>query len=146
MPQPRSQRSTKSQTKTRSTQTKGTQTTTKPLLEATIQKNIIKQLNNYGLCFKVMAYYKGLPDLLFIRNDGVVFFIECKRAKGRLSPAQVITIDKLQRLNANVIVARNVDDIKQIIPAKSDCSDCYKHSSNTNNTINIYTDKGEIDL
>ena len=54
------------------------------------------------------AMPKGFSDILFIRNDGVACFVECKTVSGKLSPQQERFIDKMKGLNCRAGVARTI--------------------------------------
>jgi hypothetical protein len=110
--------------------------------ESLIQAEIRLALSEYGICFRCNAgdfwqgkqvYSKefdqrilinlrpvhglpiGFPDLLFIRNDGTVFFIETKTESGRLRPEQRNFIDRMDQLGIKAGVARSVEDAVGLI-------------------------------
>jgi hypothetical protein len=110
--------------------------------ESRIQSRIRLALSKYGICFRCNAgeFYQGrpvysqefnqrvlinlrtihglppgFPDLLFIRNDGTVFFIETKTDVGRLRPEQKNFIDRMDQIGITAGVARSVEDAIKLI-------------------------------
>ena len=87
----------------------------------------MRELGRHGAVFRTNAgqFYtksgqrvsglpRGFSDLLFIRNDGVGCFIECKADKGKLSEEQGRFIDRMRKLGARAGVAYTVDDALRI--------------------------------
>ena len=58
---------------------------------------------------------KGTPDIICILKDGVFCGIEVKTTKGRLSPDQILFEKRATLLGARYIVARSVEDVKQLV-------------------------------
>jgi len=61
-----------------------------------------------GGIMKAMGLVPGMPDLLFF-HKGHSFALEIKAEKGRLSPAQVLTMAELREAGVNVAVAFGLD-------------------------------------
>jgi hypothetical protein len=59
----------------------------------------------------------GIPDLMVILPKGRIVFFELKSEKGRVSDAQLNIHLKLQALNHECAVCRNLDDIKLALAA-----------------------------
>jgi hypothetical protein len=114
--------------------------------ESRIQAEIRLALSEHGICFRTNAgeFYQGkpvyskefnqrvlinlrpvhglpigFPDLLFIRNDGTVFFIETKTESGRLRTEQINFIDRMDQLGIVAGVARSVEDAIKLIGRKT---------------------------
>jgi len=54
----------------------------------------------------------GLPDAYALKN-GIVLFIECKSAKGKMSPDQIQEMFDIKNHGGHHIIAYSVDDIKE---------------------------------
>lgn len=61
---------------------------------------------------KSMGLKPGVPDLLLV-HEGRAHWIELKAEKGKLSPAQLDTHEKLMRAGAAPHVCRSVDDLRR---------------------------------
>lgn len=57
---------------------------------------------------------KGFSDIMFIRNDGVACFVECKTDKGKLSDEQERFLNRMRELNARAGVARSTKEALKI--------------------------------
>jgi hypothetical protein len=57
---------------------------------------------------------KGFSDIMLVRPDGQVCFVECKTDKGKLSDEQEHFISRMRSLNARAGVARTVADALSI--------------------------------
>ena len=79
--------------------------------ESSYQKKLIKQFESEGyLVLKLIQVQKaGYPDLLLLKPNGEIRFVEVKAKRGRLSKIQKYRIDELKRLGFNVEVAKSVD-------------------------------------
>lgn len=58
--------------------------------------------------------HKGLPDLFALHN-GVLYGIEVKAPKGKVSDHQADFLVQLNRAGAVPIVARSLDDVMRVI-------------------------------
>ena len=61
----------------------------------------------------------GLPDLLFVGDNGQTVWLEVKTATGRLSPAQERFIDTLYNMDHKAYVVRSVEDALHVVGVKS---------------------------
>lgn len=65
----------------------------------------------------------GIPDLIVLAprywgaSGGAAFFIECKAAKGQLSPEQEKIIYQLSQLGFSYAVCRSIDDAREAFRA-----------------------------
>ena len=79
--------------------------------ESSYQKTLIKQFESEGyLVLKLIQVQKaGYPDLLLMKPNGEIRFVEVKAKRGRLSKIQKYRIDELKRLGFDVEVAKSED-------------------------------------
>lgn len=70
--------------------------------------NGVKSNPFVGSILKKMGLVAGVPDLILI-HKGHVFALEIKKPKGKLSPAQIMTMAELRDAGANVAVAYGLD-------------------------------------
>ena len=61
-----------------------------------------------------LGFKPGLPDMLLIVNDQLVF-IEFKVGKGKLSPIQKNWIDNLKKTGAHCFVCYSTEEAKQAV-------------------------------
>ena len=57
----------------------------------------------------------GEPDMAVLADNGVVLWIECKTAKGKLSPAQQAMKHWMETLGHTMHVIRSMDDFTSIL-------------------------------
>jgi hypothetical protein len=78
------------------------------MTEAQYQAKIIKRYEADGwMVVKLMrCNINGMPDLMLLGQGGQVHFIECKAARGRLSPVQQLRHDQLRARNFTVDVIK----------------------------------------
>ena len=82
---------------------------------------VMQELGKHGAIFRTNAgqFYtrsgqrisglpKGFSDLLFIGNDGVSCFVECKVKPNKPSPEQIAFLEKMAALGARTGVAYSV--------------------------------------
>lgn len=62
-----------------------------------------------GAFLKAMGLVPGLPDLMLL-HEGVVYFLEVKAPKGKLSPAQAECHIGLRRAGCHVEVVKSLDE------------------------------------
>lgn len=105
--------------------------------ETIIQRDIIKWLELKGLFFKrernqnfrntaygvkfLPSEVPGYPDISGVLPNGRAYFIEVKTKTGRLSDVQKQTHEDLRANGALVIVARSLDDLKELEDALNEC-------------------------
>lgn len=85
--------------------------------ERDIEKWLRRQVENLGgLAFKFTSPGNdGVPDRLAVLPGGLIYFIELKTDRGRLSPLQVWQQDRLRQLGVNVAVIRGMDEAVEFI-------------------------------
>ena len=89
----------------------------KALAESQIEAEVCGYAERRGaLTFKFSSpNRRGVPDRIFIFPGGKAVFIEFKSAKGKLSPLQKRTFDKLWERGCRVSVVRSVETGREIV-------------------------------
>lgn len=95
--------------------------------ESRIVYEVMRELGKHGAVFRCNSgsvklpngkrfngMPKGFADVMLVRPDGRVCFVECKADKGRLSDEQERFIQRMRELNALAGVARSVGDAVRI--------------------------------
>ena len=80
--------------------------------ESSYQKKLINRYEKEEgyLVLKLIQVQKaGYPDLLLLKPNGEIRFVEVKAKRGRLSKIQKYRIDELKRLGFDVEVAKSED-------------------------------------
>jgi hypothetical protein len=86
-----------------------------------LEKQIEAKVCEYAKTKNVLVYKftsparAAVPDRMFIRPDGKVWFVEFKREGQKPTPAQEREHSKLHRHNVDVFVIDNVDDGKAMV-------------------------------
>jgi hypothetical protein len=86
-----------------------------------LEKQIEQKVCDYAKSKNVLAYKftsparAAVPDRMFVRPDGVIFFIEFKRGGQKATPAQEREHHRLRQQAVNVFVVDNVDSGKMVI-------------------------------
>lgn len=85
--------------------------------ERDIEKWLRRQVESLGgLAFKFTSPGNdGVPDRLAVLPGGLIYFIELKTDRGRLSLLQVWQQDRLRQLGVNVAVIRGMDEAVEFI-------------------------------
>lgn len=85
--------------------------------ERKVEKALVRMLWNLGCeSYKfVSPNCRGVPDRLFITEEGKVFFAELKTIKGRLSSLQEIQIKKLKALKQEVYVIYGMEGVRKFV-------------------------------
>lgn len=82
--------------------------------ESKVKSKIRKYLRDNGWYYRAIGSNQytrgGLPDTFAIK-DGVVLFIECKSATGKLSGSQIETMFEIKNRGGNYIVAYSKEDV-----------------------------------
>jgi hypothetical protein len=73
----------------------------------------VKALGGHAYKF-VSPSNRGVADRLVVL-PGVIWFVEVKAEGGRLSPLQALFIEQMKRLDQNVIVVWNKEDVDDFI-------------------------------
>jgi hypothetical protein len=86
-----------------------------------LEKDIEKKVCDYARSKGVLAYKftsparAAVPDRMFIRQDGLVWFCEFKREGQKPTPAQEREHTRLREHKVNVFVIDNVSEGKTMI-------------------------------
>ena len=97
------------------------------MTESKLVYETMQELGRFGAVFRTNAgrFYtksgqsvsglpKGFSDILFIGNDGIANFIECKTKPNKPTDEQVEFIEKMRRLGCRAGVAYSVNDAVEI--------------------------------
>lgn len=86
-----------------------------------LEKQIEKAVCDYAKTKGLLVYkfsspgHASVPDRMFIRPDGLMFTIEFKSARGKLTPAQAREHERLREQCVNVCVAYSIDEGKAFV-------------------------------
>lgn len=85
--------------------------------EAAIEAKLARMVRERGgLCYKfVSPNQPGVPDRIIITPEGRVVFVELKTEIGRLAKLQKWQIGEMQKRNADVRVARGLEEVKALV-------------------------------
>ena len=89
--------------------------------EKELQKAIVAECNKLGwICLRSRmdretTRMEGEPDLTILAADGLVLWLECKTANGKLSLEQAGFIGWAARLGHTVCIVRSMDDFFSIL-------------------------------
>jgi len=91
------------------------------LLEKDIEAYLVKRVKAIGgHAYKfVSPSNRGVADRLVVLPGGVVWFVEVKTEGGRLSPLQTLFIEQMKRLEQNVTVLWNKEEVDAFIATVS---------------------------
>ena len=86
---------------------------TMPLLERDIERYLVRRtVEHGGIAYKWVSPGRvGVADRIVLLPGGVVWFVELKTAKGRLSPWQKLFAVDLRRMGMNYIVIRSKEEV-----------------------------------
>ena len=93
------------------------------MLERSVEAGLVEKVKRRGgLCYKLVSPgCSGVPDRMIIYKGRVVF-VELKQTRGRLSPIQQVTIEKMRRHGATVYVvygSAGVDSmLEEVMPSE----------------------------
>jgi hypothetical protein len=84
-----------------------------PLLERDIERYLVRRtVEHGGIAYKWVSPGRvGVADRIVLLPGGVVWFVELKTAKGRLSPWQKLFAVDLRRMGMNYIVIRSKEEV-----------------------------------
>ena len=95
--------------------------------ESRLVYEIMQEIGKHGAVFRTNSgyvrlpngkFFKGLPegfaDIMLIRRDGVVCFIECKVKPNKATDKQEAFIEKMRRMNCRAGVAYSVEEALEI--------------------------------
>lgn len=90
--------------------------------ERDIEKWLRRQIESMGGKFMKFTSpgNNGVPDRLAVLSGGLIYFIELKTDRGRLTPIQVWQIDRLRQLGVNAAVIRGMDEARSFIEEVQD--------------------------
>lgn len=66
-----------------------------------------------GMTAKLAPTVVGIPDRIVVLPGRGTSFVELKAVNGKLSPAQVVWIDRARRLGADVVVLYGVEEVRE---------------------------------
>lgn len=91
------------------------------MLEKDIEAYLVKRVKAIGgHAYKfVSPSNRGVADRLVVLPGGVVWFVEVKTEGGRLSPLQTLFIEQMKRLEQNVTVLWNKEEVDAFIATVS---------------------------
>ena len=83
------------------------------MLERDIERYLVRRtIEHGGKAYKwVSPGHVGVADRIVLLPGGVVWFVELKTAKGRLTPLQQLFGADLQRMGMNYIVIRSKEQV-----------------------------------
>ena len=86
-----------------------------PLLERDIERYLVRRtIEHGGVAYKWVSPGRvGVADRIVLLPGGVVWFVELKTAKGRLSPLQKLFAAEMRRMGMNYIVIRSKPEVDQ---------------------------------
>ena len=84
-----------------------------PLLERDIERYLVRRtVEHGGVAYKWVSPGRvGVADRIVLLPGGVVWFVELKTAKGRLSPWQKLFAADMRRMGMNYIVLRSKGEV-----------------------------------
>jgi len=88
-----------------------------PLLERDIERYLVRRaIEHGGKAYKwVSPGHVGVADRIVLLPGGVVWFVELKTAKGRLSPLQKVFAADMARMGINYIVIRSKGEVNELL-------------------------------
>ena len=86
-----------------------------PLLESDIERYLVRRtIEHGGVAYKWVSPGRvGVADRIVLLPGGVVWFVELKTVKGRLSPWQKVFAADMRRMGMNYIVIRSKLEVDQ---------------------------------
>ena len=83
------------------------------ILERDIERYLVRRtIEHGGVAYKwVSPGRAGVADRIVLLPGGVVWFVELKTVKGRLSPWQKLFAADMRRMGMNYIVIRSKEDV-----------------------------------
>lgn len=85
------------------------------MMEKEIEKILVREVKRLGgRAYKwVSPGNDGVPDRIVILPGEKPYFVELKSEAGRLSPLQMVQIDRLKALQQLVFVVKGIDGLSQ---------------------------------
>jgi len=83
------------------------------LLERDVERYLVRRVaERGGVAYKWVSPGRvGVADRIVLLPGGVVWFVELKTAKGRLSPLQQVFAAEMRRMGMNYIVIRSKEEV-----------------------------------
>jgi len=83
------------------------------ILERDIERYLVRRtVEHGGIAYKWVSPGRvGVADRIVLLPSGVVWFVELKTVKGRLSPGQKLFAADMRRLGMNYIVIRSKEEV-----------------------------------
>lgn len=87
------------------------------MLEKDIEKRVCEYAKDRGLLvYKFTSPNRAaVPDRMFVRGDGFIFFVEFKREGVKPTPAQEREHERLRGHNVPVVIVDNVEAGKKVV-------------------------------
>jgi len=85
------------------------------ILEKDIERHLVRRVaERGGVAYKWVSPGRvGVADRIVLLPGGVVWFVELKTVKGRLSPWQKLFAAEMRRMGMNYIVVRSKAEVDQ---------------------------------
>jgi hypothetical protein len=88
-----------------------------PLLERDIERHLVRRtVEHGGIAYKWVSPGRvGVADRIVLLPGGVVWFVELKTTKGRLSPWQKLFAADMRRMGMNYLVIRSKGEVDELL-------------------------------
>ena len=87
------------------------------ILEKDIERYLVRRaIEHGGVAYKWVSPGRvGVADRIVLLPGGVVWFVELKTVKGRLSPLQQVFAADMRRMGMNYIVIRSKGEVDELL-------------------------------
>jgi streptogramin lyase len=87
------------------------------ILEKDIERYLVRRVaERGGVAYKFVSPGRvGVADRIVLLPGGVVWFVELKTVKGRLSPLQQVFAADMRRMGMNYIVIRSKGEVDELL-------------------------------
>ena len=87
------------------------------ILEKDIERYLVRRVTECnGIAYKWVSPGRvGVADRIVLLPGGVVWFVELKTVKGRLSPWQKLFAAEMRRMGMNYIVIRSKGEVDELL-------------------------------
>jgi len=87
------------------------------MLEKEIERYLVRRtIEHGGVAYKWVSPGRvGVADRIVLLPGGVVWFVELKTVKGRLSPWQKMFAAEMRRMGMNYIVLRSKGEVDELL-------------------------------
>ena len=87
------------------------------LLERDVERYLVRRVaERGGVAYKWVSPGRvGVADRIVLLPGGVVWFVELKTVKGRLSPWQKLFAAEMRRMGMNYIVIRSKGEVDELL-------------------------------